>query len=301
MTGIASLRPPTLHAPVMVRDVLSFLDRRPGGVFVDATVGGGGHGRAALATLPPDTLYVGLDLDPAALEAAAVTLTPFKDRVTLKPSSFRELARAVEVFAGRVTNVLFDLGLSSDQLAAADRGFSFAVPGPLDMRFDRDAGPVTAERIVNTYAERDLADLIFRYGEERKARVIARAIVNARRRSPIKTTIQLAEVIAGKFPGRRRIHPATRTFQALRIAVNDELAAVAAALPQAWDVLAPGGRIIVIAYHSLEDRVVKLFIRDYLRSGKVKALTPKPLRPSAGEVEANRRSRSARLRAAAKV
>ncbi len=192
-----------------------------------------------------------------------------------------------------------DLGLSSDQLADGGRGFAFALDGPLDMRFDPAADVPTAADLVNGWPEKRLADAIFEYGEERHARAIARAIVNARGRGPLATTCELAAVVARAVGGARgRIHPATRTFQALRVVVNDELAALTAALSAAVSIMAVGGAVVVIAYHSLEDRAVKLFFREGGRAGTLTVLTPKPLRPAAQEVRANPRGRSAHLRAA---
>lgn len=290
------------HRPAMAEEVMAELVRRYGGVFVDATVNGGGHAARFLTVLPPDNVYVGLDLDASALERARRRLGEFGSRVVLKRDSFARLAAAAEPFAGRVTNVFFDLGLSSDQLADENRGFSFRASGPLNMRFDGDGTELTAADVVNTSAEAKLADIIYEFGEERRARAIARAIVARRKERPFDDAADLGEVVAKAAGGRRgRIHPATRTFQALRIFVNDELAALAQALPEAVKVMARGGRLFVISYHSLEDRVVKLFCREAGEREELKILTAKPRRPSAGEVRANPRSRSARLRMAEKV
>ncbi len=287
------------HEPAMVSTVVERLVRRPNSVFVDATVGAGGHAAAALTALPPDNICVALDVDAAALVFAGRRLSGFGSRVVLRRASFRRLDTVVSPYCGRVTNILFDLGLSSDQLADHERGFSFEADGPLSMRFDGDADGLTAAEVVNTFDERALADIIYDLGGERRARAIARVLVARRRERPFETAADLAAVVARG--GRRgRLHPATRTFQALRIYVNDELGALAAALPQAVAALAAGGRLFVIAYHSLEDRVVKRFFRAQAAADALELLTPKPLRPEAVEVRANRRSRSARLRVAQK-
>jgi len=290
------------HRPVMAEEVMAELVRRYGGVFLDATVDGGGHAARFLTVLPPDNVYVGLDLDAAALERASRRLSEFGSRVILKRESFARLAGAAGPFEGRVTNVFFDLGLSTDQLADKSRGFSFRASGPLNMRFDDDDDEVTAADVVNTFAEGKLADIIHEFGEERRARAIARAIVARRKEKPFDDAADLGNVVARAAGGRRgRIHPATRTFQALRIFVNDELAALAGALPEAVKILARGGRLFVVSYHSLEDRVVKRFCREAAEREELAILTSKPKRPSTAEVRANPRSRSARLRIAEKV
>jgi len=293
--------------------VLTFLAVRPGGTYIDATVGGGGHAAAILTASAPDGRLLGLDRDPAALEIARRRLAPFGDRALLRHGSFARLALLAQDIAP-VDGVVFDLGLSSLQLADPRRGFAFSREGPLDMRFDPEAGGPTAADLVNTLSVKELAEVLYRYGEERQARRIAEAIVAAR---PVRTTTELAEVVAAAVGSRRgRIHPATRTFQALRIAVNRELDALAEALPQALDLLAPGGRLVVISFHSLEDRIVKRFLRRESRDcicppetpictcghrARLRVLTPKPVRPSPEEVAANPRSRSARLRAAQRL
>lgn len=290
------------HRPVMAEEVMAELVRRYGGVFVDATVDGGGHAARFLRVLPPDNVYVGLDLDASALERAGRRLREFGTRVILKRESFARLGETALQFEGRVTNVFFDLGLSSDQLADESRGFSFRASGPLNMRFDGDDGELTAADVVNTFAEGKLADIIHEFGEERRARAIARSIVARRREKPFDDAADLGDVVARAAGGRRgRIHPATRTFQALRIFVNDELGALAAALPEAVKMLARGGKLFVISYHSLEDRVVKRFAREAGEREELNILTNKPRRPKPAEVRANPRSRSARLRVAEKV
>ncbi len=291
-----------LHLPVMVEEIAAAVARRPGGVFVDATVGSGGHAAALLAVLPEDNVYLGLDVDAAALERARRRLALFGPRVILERASFTRLGDVAGSYAGRVTNVLFDLGLSSDQLADESRGFSFGADGGLDMRFDGDESKLTAAEVVNTFDEKRLADVIYEFGEERRARAIARAVVSRRAQSPFADAADLAEVVAKAVGGRRgRLHPATRTFQALRVFVNDELAALEGALPDALPIMAPGGRLFVVSYHSLEDRIVKRFFRASAARGDVEIITRKAKRPAAEEVRANPRSRSARLRVAEKV
>ena len=310
-----------VHTPVLLREVVTSLAVQPGGRYVDCTVGGGGHALAILEAAAPGGLLLGIDADRRALEVASQHLAQFGDSVRLVQANFRDLAEVCRHHNfSPVHGVLFDLGLSSLQLADQQRGFSFQMEAPLDMRFS-DQQTLTAADIVNTFDERELADLLWRLGEEPASRRIASAIVHAR---PLRTTTELAAVIAVAAPtklGRsrsagRRIHPATRSFQALRIAVNDELAALASALEQARDVLGHSGRLVVIAFHSLEDRIVKQFIRRESRDcicppqvpacacGHVASLRPLSkgvLRPSAQEIAANPRSRSARLRAAERL
>lgn len=290
------------HQAVMAAEVATAVVRRYGGVCIDATVDGGGHAAKLLDVLPSDNIYVGVDVDADALARARRRLAPFGTRVVLQNVSFVKLAEVAAPYAGRVTNVLFDLGLSSEQLADESRGFSFNAAGPLNMRFDGDPSELTAAEVVNTFDEEELADIIYELGEERRARAIARAIVNRRARDLFADAADLAEAVTRAAGGRRsRLHPATRTFQALRIFVNDELSALETALPEAVAISASGARLFVIAYHSLEDRIVKKFFRASAAAGELRLVTPKPQRPSAAEVRGNRRSRSARLRIAEKV
>jgi 16S rRNA (cytosine1402-N4)-methyltransferase len=287
------------HEPVLLDEVLSWLTPVPRGSWiVDGTVGLGGHA-AGLLSSTEDTRLLGLDRDPEALRLAARRLEPYGDRVRLRHANFRELAdQARASGVDQAHAVLFDLGLSSCQLARSGRGFSFQIDEDLDMRFD-PAQSLTAAELVNHAAEPELARLLATYGEERAARRIARRVVTARAERPITTTRQLAELVAAAIPARRRprrIHPATRTFQALRIAVNDELGSLEAALPQAAHLLASSGRFAVIAFHSLEDRLVKHAFRAFGRTAGWRVATPKPIRPGAGELARNPRARSARLR-----
>jgi 16S rRNA (cytosine1402-N4)-methyltransferase len=280
---------------------------------VDGTCGGGGHAEGILRASAPDGKLLALDADPAALERARERLAPFGERAQLVHTSFSEIARVARAHGfAAVDGIVLDLGLSSDQLADDARGFSFNSAG-LDMRFDATRGPA-ARDLVNGLDERELADLIFRYGEERDSRRIARAIAAAR---PIESAQQLADVIAQARGGKReKIHPATLTFQALRIAVNEELDALAGVLPQCVALLAPGGRLAVITFHSLEDRIVKNFIRAESRDclcppeqpvctcrhrATVRSVTRKPVEPSPAEAQGNPRARSAKLRAAQRL
>jgi len=265
---------------------------------IDATVGAGGHAEALLES--GVRTVVGVDRDQSALRLAAARLSRFGDRFRTVRSPFSRLAEAAAA-AGveQAGGVLFDLGVSSMQLDDAQRGFSYRASGPLDMRMGEADGRRTAADVVNTYREEELVRVIAEYGEERFARRIARAIVRARERRPISTTDELAAIVAGAVPRRRGgPHPARRTFQALRIEVNRELEELAASLPQAAGLLEPGGRLVVLSYHSLEDRIVKRFIASEPR---LVSLSKKPLRASVREASANPRARSARLRAAERM
>jgi len=263
---------------------------------VDATVGTGGH---AEAILERGAELIGIDRDPLALEVARERLSRFGKRFLLIQDNFRHLVQILRDHGVQeVDGVLFDLGMSSFQLEDPKRGFSFLKEGPLDMRMD-PSQDLTAYEIVNRWSERDIARILREYGEERYAGRIARAIVKSR---PIETTTQLARIVARCYPpGYHRIHPATRTFQALRIAVNDELNALREGLLAAIKVLRPGGVVVAISFHSLEDRIVKRTFRQRWIAGEVEILTKKPLTPTAEEVEKNPRSRSAKLRAARKL
>lgn len=287
------------HRPVMVDAVLHYLNPRPGAVIVDGTVGTGGHSLAILPRLLPDGRLVALDRDPASLKVAAARLNEFDPLSTLIHDNYRHLPQVLaRLGLDQVDGVLLDLGMSSVQVDHPERGFSFSKEGPLDMRMDPDED-TTAEILVNTLTADELAGLIDRFGEDRFARRIARRIVQERRKARMTTTTQLARMIAAAVPGaarRGRLHPATRTFQALRIAVNDELGALEAFLNHADRVLAPGGRAVIVTFHSLEDRLVKHAFRAGEREGRWIVLTPKPVRPTAEEVSGNPRARSAKLR-----
>ena len=303
------------HTPVMVREVVAALNVRPGGRYVDCTVGAGGHAVAIMEDASPGGSLLGIDRDAAALDEARSTLERYGDDVLLEQGDFAEIDRICrEADFAPVHGVLLDLGLSSLQLDDAERGFSFQREGPLDMRFDREQ-ELTAEQIVNEYAVDDLADVLHRYGEEPQARRIARRIVERR---PLRTTTELAKVVEEAVGGRarRQSHPATRTFQALRIAVNQELLSLETALPLAYGLLGDLGRLAVLSYHSLEDRLVKNYIRRESRDclcpprqpvctcGHKAVLRPVDrgaVRPTETEVERNPRSRSARLRVAERL
>ena len=306
----------TSHVPVMVQEVLDFLSPAPGAVSLDTTLGGGGHSFAVLEAIQPSGVLIGFDRDGDAVVAARRRLAPFGPRARIHHSHHSEIKRVVarEGFEA-VDCVLFDLGLSSIQLDTPGRGFRMDSPDALDMRMDQSGGPTAAD-LVNELPEKELADIIYQYGEERKSRAIARAIGRARARKPLERCDELAAVVVssvarsgGGGRGRWRIHPATRTFQALRIALNREMETLEGALRDAVDLLRPGGRIAVISFHSLEDRIVKNVFRE-LASGRdssgcdapvtLELLHRKVIRPGDAEVAANPRSRSAKLRAAEK-
>jgi 16S rRNA (cytosine1402-N4)-methyltransferase len=287
----------SVHRPVLVDQVVAWLMPRAASVLVDGTIGAGGHAVALAGHLGPSGRIIGLDRDPAmlALAEAAVRDLP----VTLVHAAYREMPRVLgELGIQRVDGLLLDLGLSSDQLAWSDRGFSFAADGVLDMRFDPGEPDPTAADLVNRLAADELARLFFDFGEERFSRRIARRIVEARRNTTIRTTGQLADLVRRSVPGRSRhgpIDPATRVFQALRIAVNDELGQLDAVLRGIPDLLVPGGRAVVISFHSLEDRRVKWAFKT---DPRLTVLTKKPTTATAQEVAVNPRARSAKLRVA---
>jgi 16S rRNA (cytosine1402-N4)-methyltransferase len=312
-------RPKMAHIPVLLQEVVEWLAIRPEGIYVDATVGGGGYSRTILERLSTGRL-IGIDRDPYAINAARESLSNFADRLTLAQGNFCDIASLLAgVGLSKVDGIVADIGLSQMQLDSAERGFSFRAEGPLDMRMD-PSQRLTAEEIVNHFDERELADVIYEYGEERRSHRIARAIVRAR---PIRTTIQLAELIEACLWGRRvvssrqdkagtprkdapraiktRIHPATQTFQALRIAVNSELESLVKFLENAPDTLNNGGRLVIVSFHSLEDRIVKRSMQRWDREDLMRNLTPHVIRPSTAEVDTNPRSRSAKLRAAERL
>ena len=286
------------HTSVLLEETLAQLAVRPGGFWVDGTVGLGGHAAAILRASSPDGRLLGLDRDGETLERARGNLCGFAARVRLEQADFREIPRRLEGVAP--DGVLLDLGISSAQLDDADRGFSFQVDGPLDMRMDRDT-TTTAADLVNRLPERELADLIYEFGQEPASRRIARAIARVRQERPIRTTTELADIVRRAAPRSRRpgLHPATRTFQALRIRVNRELDRLPSALEEIARTLAPHGRLAVIAFHSLEDRAAKESFRQLAGRG-FRLLTRKPLRPGEDEIRRNPRARSARLRVLAR-
>ncbi|MBI4090375.1 MAG: 16S rRNA (cytosine(1402)-N(4))-methyltransferase RsmH [Candidatus Kerfeldbacteria bacterium] len=293
--------PVRTHIPVLRQEVLSLLDPRPGQHTVDATVGAGGHAAAILERTAPDGRLLAIDLDPAALEIARQNLKSFAGRITFVHSGFDNLKQILhDTRFLHPTAILADLGLSSASLQDSSRGFSFQlVDSPLDMRFDpssRSGEIRTAADILNLEREAELARIIYEYGEERQSRAIARAIVETRARQPIRTVGDLVSIIARVIRRRGHLHPATRTFQALRLAVNDELGRLERFLPQAIEALVPGGRLAVISFHSLEDRMVKQFFRQQAAASQVRILTKHPATPGFAEVTTNPRSRSAKLR-----
>jgi 16S rRNA (cytosine1402-N4)-methyltransferase len=282
------------HVPVLLTETLELLAVKPGGLCVDGTVGLGGHAAGVLRASAPDGRLLGLDRDAETLERARVRLAEFGDRVRLEQGDYREIPERLG--GERPDAILLDLGVSSVQLDEPERGFSFQAEGPLDMRMDRSTGP-TADDIVNHMREKDLADLLHRYGEEPASRRIARAIVFAREKKRITTTTELADIVRRAAPRRPGgLHPATRTFQALRIRVNGELEGLGEGIERAASCLRPGGGLAVIAFHSLEDRAAKEAFRSLATRG-FRLLTKKPVRPGEAEVHANPRARSARLRA----
>ena len=307
------------HTPVMVREVLSSLRCRAGAIYVDGTVGGGGHAEAILLSTAPDGLLIGIDADADAVQESEKRLAPFGKRKILVKGNFAEMdVILAERNIGQVDGILLDLGVSSYQMDTAKRGFSFSLDAPLDMRMDRSRGR-SAYDLIHTLSEEALERTIRNYGEERRARRIARSIANSRNHSPIRTTTELADLVVRAIPheaGRQRIHPATRTFQALRIAVNDELTSLRRAVVSGMKQLKPGGRFSVISFHSLEDRIVK----DAFRAAEkgcicppdlpvcacglmptLKVLTRKPETPGEAEIHENPRSRSAKLRTAERI
>ncbi|MBE3558958.1 MAG: 16S rRNA (cytosine(1402)-N(4))-methyltransferase RsmH [Ktedonobacteraceae bacterium] len=314
------------HVPVLVEEVLEALQPRSGGQYIDGTLGGGGHTAAILERSAPHGRVLGIDMDAQALARARTRFAQYieQGRLVLAHGNFADLARIVaDAGISAVQGVLLDLGFSSDQMADPQRGFSFSVDGPLDMRLDQSL-PLTAADLVNSASEEQLAELFWRYGEERRARQIARRIVRERARGPITRTTRLAALVAAGVPYKPgTIHPATRVFQALRIAVNRELEHLEMVLPQILEVLAVpggrtqgGGRMAIITFQSLEDRIVKEFMRREARdclcpphvpvcicghTARLRILTPKPVVPAPQEVERNPRARSAKLRAAERI
>jgi 16S rRNA (cytosine1402-N4)-methyltransferase len=285
----------SIHVPVMLAEVLNGLSPQSGGVFVDGTLGGGGHTRALIERVGPSGRIISLDRDPAAVEAAARNFANLP--VRLVQANFCDLPEVLAAIGVEtVDGILLDLGLSSDQLADMDRGFSFSSPGLLDLRFDPMQGK-PAWRLLERLSAEHLADLIYQYGEERYSRRIARAIVQRRQEAPVETAAELAELVRRCVPRSRhdRIDPATRTFQALRIAVNDELKSLEIALRRLPGCLRPGGRLAIISFHSLEDRPVKEAFRD---DPRLTSLARKPITPSNAETAENPRARSAKLRVA---
>lgn len=298
---------PTVHTPVLLHEVIENLDIRPGDIFLDGTVGSGGHSAAAAAGLGAEGIIIGLDLDGEALKRAEERLRGLPPKVILRQESFRNLDKVLaELLLEFVDKILFDLGLSSEQLEASGRGFSFLRDEPLQMTF-RDSpaeSDITASDIVNKWDEENLFIILKNYGEERFARRIARKIAESRIRSPIRTARELAELVKEAVPAAARhlkIHPATKTFQALRMTVNDEVQALKEGLLKGYKYLKTGGRMAVISFHSIEDRLVKNFMREKAKEGGARIISKKPIVPGAEEMATNPRSRSAKLRVMEKI
>jgi 16S rRNA (cytosine1402-N4)-methyltransferase len=289
------------HIPVMVEEVMTFLRCESGCTYVDATLGAGGHASEMLKRSAPDGVVIGMEWDEDALAAARNVLMPFGDRVKIFRENFIHLTTFVKPESA--DGILLDLGLSSIQVEKEERGFSFKGEGPLDMRMDQRMNH-TAAHLINHLSLEELEDTLFHYGEERWARRIAKAIVLEREREPITTTQTLRRIVHHAIPGRyhsRRIDPATRTFQALRIRVNDELENLKKIVGTGWKLLRKGGRLCILSFHSLEDRVVKETFRRLEKEGKMHVLTKKPVTPSEEEQRRNPRSRSAKLRCAERI
>ncbi|MHB1000960.1 MAG: 16S rRNA (cytosine(1402)-N(4))-methyltransferase RsmH [Armatimonadota bacterium] len=310
---------PDYHAPVMLHEVLDYLQPQPGYVIIDCTLGGAGHSVEIVKKILPNGRLIGIDRDDDALKAASERLSQYSENVTLAKGNFADLQAIADRLGIKAVNgILFDLGVSSHQLDEVERGFSFKSDAPLDMRMDKSQ-PLTARELINTLSKQQLTDIIWKYGEERWAKRIAEYIVDRRARGPIQSTSDLVETILAAVPTGARsetIHPATRTFQAIRIAVNGELDSLQTGLDTAVNLLANGGRICVLSYHSLEDRIVKsTFIRFAGRCScppgfpvcvcgakkQINILTKRPVLPSDEEVNDNPRARSAKLRAAEKI
>lgn len=284
------------HDPVLKEEVLDLLVQDPDGLYVDATVGLGGHAEGILQKISERGRLLGMDVDPEALHRAANRLKPFGDRARLVHDNFRNLGQRLEMERFfPLAGVLFDLGVSSMQLDAPSRGFSFRGEGPLDMRLD-PGSLLTAGRIVNEWPAEQIEMLLKEFGEEPQARMIARWIVERRDKKPFETTLDLGSFIESKIRKTSGIHPATRTFMALRIAVNRELENLTVGLETVLTYLKSGGRIAVITFHSLEDRIVKNILKSFVQEGQCQTVTSSPVRPSSNEVDRNPRSRSAKLR-----
>ncbi|HJN84874.1 MAG TPA: 16S rRNA (cytosine(1402)-N(4))-methyltransferase RsmH [Patescibacteria group bacterium] len=285
------------HIPVLLEEVRHYIHAESGGVYVDGTLGHGGHTEAMLNDSAPDGKVVGIELDSRNMKIAKKRLQSFGDRVLFVQGSYSDLAQHLDDLGiEKVDGILLDVGFSSSHVDDPTRGFSFMKEGPLDMRYDFDQ-ELTAAEVVNSWSEGELAEAFLLYGEEKQAPKIARLIVQRRREKIFRTTTDLSETIASAIGRHGRIHPATRVFQALRIVVNDELGSLKAVLPQAESVLKEGGRLCVISFHSLEDRIVKKFLR---RSSDLQVVTKKPVTPLEAEQKTNPRARSAKFRVAIK-
>jgi 16S rRNA (cytosine1402-N4)-methyltransferase len=294
-----------MHIPVLQKEVIKYLDPKANENFIDCTIGQAGHSLAILEKSEPKGKILGIDQDSEILKDTKYKIqnTKYKNRVTMACDNFANLRKIVKDYKfSPVNGILFDLGMSSWHLGESGRGFSFLQNEPLDMRYNSQ-NPLTAEKILNFESQIEIEKILREYGEERFSRQIAENIIDFRQIKPIRETFQLVGIIRESIPNRfqnQRIPSATRTFQALRIAVNNEIGNLESALPQALETLSRGGKLAVISFHSLEDRIVKKFFREKEKEGQIKILTKKPLRPSYQEIKSNSRSRSARLRAATK-
>src|SRR6267143_360224 len=304
------------HTPVLVDAVLHYLQPKPGGVYVDGTLGGGGHSEKILMNSSPSSRVIGFDMDPDAIASARSRLKQFGERVRFIRDNVANLRKRLPVLSvARLDGLLLDLGISSHQIGAGERGFSFQEPGRLDMRMDPASG-IDAWSVINTYDEVRLSEILWNFGEERASRRIARRIIDRRKQGPIDTTIDLSEIVKSAVGERYLPQTLARVFQAIRIEVNGELENLKASLESAMEFVAPGGRIVVISYHSLEDRTVKEFFneesKEFTKSAtkllpdrpskpRLKVLTKKPVVPSADEIADNARSRSAKLRLAERI
>jgi len=292
-----------MHIPVLQKEVLEYLSPKTNENFIDATIGQGGHTLAILRKNKPEGKVLGIEIDPQMYQRLKTQMKKFLKRLILVNDSYVNLKEIVKRYRFKANGILFDLGMSSWHIEESGRGFSFQRDERLDMRYD-PKNYLTAEKIVNRYKKREIERILREYGGERFARRIAKKICERRKIEPIKTTFQLKEVIKRALPRKYkwgRIHYATRTFQALRIAVNNELENLKKALPQAFEVLEPKGKIVVISFHSGEDKIVKEFLKKKEKEGNLQILTKKPVRPTPQEIKTNPRSRSARLRAGIKI
>ena len=298
------------HVPVLTKEVLEYLDPKPNENFIDCTIGEGGHTELILEKNRPNGKILGIDLDPQQIESARWLEAHFKDRIILVNDSYASLQEIVRIKnfpclpAGRsqIHGILLDLGMSSVQLEGTEKGFSFKRDQSLDMRYSDEANHLTAEKIVNEWPRERIENILKEYGEEKFAKKIAKNIIDQRKKGRIKTTFQLIRIIKDATPSlywRQKIHYATRTFQALRIAVNDEN--IKKVLPQALSILSPLGRLVVVSFHSLEDRIVKNFFREKEKEGLIKILTKSPVTAGRNELGKNPRARPAKLRAAIKI
>ncbi|PIU40043.1 MAG: 16S rRNA (cytosine(1402)-N(4))-methyltransferase [Candidatus Omnitrophica bacterium CG07_land_8_20_14_0_80_50_8] len=291
------------HASVLLEEALGWLDPKPGSVLVDGTLGCCGHALSLLKRIGPEGHLIGFDIDPEAVREAKRILKDFGEHVMIFQENFKNITSRLDALHVKANGVLLDLGVSSPQFDQAQRGFSFSKDGPLDMRMDPQE-PLTAREIVNRYPERELADIFWKYGEERYSRRIAKRIVETRGRVKINTTSELESIVWQAVPvaaRHGRIHPATKVFQALRIEVNQEIESLDGFLSSVLDRLETSGRVVIISFHSLEDRLVKRAFREYARQNKGVTLTKKPVVPQNREIEENPRSRSAKLRAFQKI